>query len=138
LDHGFVVDDALGKQRASGSASGDVAPLVVAWIAARALGSIVTVPIIEELAFRGFLLRRIVSSDFTKVRYEQWHWPAVIISSIAFAAAHQQWIGGFAAGVAFAYAQKRRGLLSDAIVAHATSNALITVHVLSTGAWSLW
>lgn len=113
-------------------------PLALAWIVARALGSVVTVPIVEELAFRGFLLRRLIGSDFTRVRYDQWHWPAVLISSLAFAAAHQQWIGGFAAGLLYAYAQKRRGLLSDAIVAHAVTNALITVEVLVAGHWSLW
>jgi exosortase E/protease (VPEID-CTERM system) len=113
-------------------------PLAVAWIAARALGSVVTVPIVEELAFRGFLLRRLTASDFTKVRYDQWHWPAVLISSLAFAAVHQQWIGGFAAGLLYAYAQKRRGLLSDAILAHAVTNALITIEVLVAGHWYLW
>jgi hypothetical protein len=60
------------------------------------------------------------------------------ISSLAFAAVHQQWIGGFAAGVLYAYAQKRRGLLSDAIVAHAVTNALIAMQVLFAGHWSLW
>lgn len=113
-------------------------PLAVAWVMARALGSVVTVPIIEELAFRGFLLRRLIGSDFTKVPYGQWHWPAAFISSLAFAAAHQQWIGGFVAGLAYAYAQKRRGLLSDAILAHAVTNALITAEVLLAGHWGLW
>jgi exosortase E/protease (VPEID-CTERM system) len=113
-------------------------PLAFAWVVARALGAIVTVPIAEELAFRGFLLRRLVASDFTKVRYDQWHWPAVLISSIAFAALHQQWIGGFIAGLVYAYAQKRRGLLSDAIVAHAVTNALIAIEVLTLGHWALW
>ena len=44
----------------------------------------------------------------------------------------------FAAGVLYAYAQKRRGLLSDAIVAHAVTNALIAMQVLFAGHWSLW
>jgi membrane protease YdiL (CAAX protease family) len=61
-----------------------------------------------------------------------------LISSLAFAAAHQQWIGGFVAGLAYAYAQKRRGLLSDAIVAHAVTNALIAAEVLLAGHWGLW
>ena len=113
-------------------------PLVVVWILGRLLGAVLVVPVVEELAFRGFLLRRLVRSDFTKVPYDQWHWPAVLISSLAFAAAHQQWIGGFAAGVLYAYAQKRRGLLSDAIVAHAVTNALIAAQVLLMGHWSLW
>ena len=97
-----------------------------------------TVPIMEELAFRGFLLHRLIGRDFTKVLYEQWNWPAVLVSSVPFAAAHQQWIGGFVVGVAYAYAQKRRGLLSDAIIAHAVTNALITMQVLVAGHWSLW
>jgi exosortase E/protease (VPEID-CTERM system) len=113
-------------------------PLVAVWVIGRMLGAVLVVPIVEELAFRGFLLRRVIASDFTKVPYDQWHWPAVLISSLAFAAAHQQWIGGFAAGVLYAYAQKRRGLLSDAIVAHAVTNALIAMQVLLGGHWSLW
>lgn len=114
------------------------APIAVVWIVFRAMGSVITIPIVEELAFRGFLLRRLIGSDFTKVPYDKWQWPAVLISSLAFAAAHQQWIGGFAAGVLYAYAQKRRGLLSDAIIAHATTNALITMQVLLVGHWGLW
>lgn len=113
-------------------------PVRVAWIASRALGAIVTVPIVEELAFRGFLLRRLIASNFTRVPYDAWRWPAVLLSSVAFAALHQEWLGGFAAGVLFAYAQKRRGLLSDAILAHAVSNALIAVQVLAAGHWWLW
>ena len=113
-------------------------PIRVAWIISRALGAIVTVPVVEELAFRGFLLRRLIGSSFTRVPYDQWRWYAVLISSLAFAAVHQEWLGGFAAGVLYAYAQKRRGLLSDAIVAHATSNALIAIQVLAAGHWSLW
>jgi len=113
-------------------------PLVGVWIIARVLGSILVVPIVEELAFRGFLLRRVISSDFTKVPYDRWHWPAVLISSLAFAAVDQQWIGGFVAGLLYAYAQKRRGLLSDAITAHAVTNALIAIQVLFAGHWSLW
>ena len=113
-------------------------PLAAAWILAHALGSVMTVPVVEELAFRGFLLRRLIGSDFTKVPYERWSWSAVLISSLAFAAVHQQWMGGFVAGLLYAYAQKRRGLLSDAIVAHAVTNALIAAEVLIAGHWSLW
>jgi len=113
-------------------------PLMVVWIIARVLGSVLVVPMVEELAFRGFLLRRLVASDFTKVPYDRWYWGAVLISSLAFAAVDQQWIGGFAAGFLYAYAQKHRGLLSDAIVAHAVTNALIAIQVLFAGHWSLW
>ena len=113
----------LGEQTTTGAA----APLII-----------VNGPIVEELAFRGFLLRRIIARSFDEVSYEQWTWPAVLGSSLLFAAFHQQWLGGFVAGVLYAYAQKRRGLLSDAIVAHAVTNALIAAQVLIAGHWSLW
>ncbi|MEM7136214.1 MAG: exosortase E/protease, VPEID-CTERM system [Myxococcota bacterium] len=108
------------------------------WIASRVVGSTITVPIIEELAFRGFLLRRLIARDFTKVPYDTFRMSAIILSSIAFAAADQQWVAGFVAGVAYAYAQGRRGLLSDAILAHSVTNALIALQVLAFGHWSLW
>lgn len=113
-------------------------PLAAVWIIGRLLGAVLVVPVVEELAFRGFLLRRIIGSEFEQVRYERWSWLAVLGSSLVFAAFHQQWIGGFAAGVLYAYAQKRRGLLSDAILAHAVTNALIAAQVLLAGHWSLW
>lgn len=113
-------------------------PIALTWIVARVFGAVITVPIVEELAFRGFLLRRLIDSRFTRVPYDRWRWSAVLISSLAFAAVHQEWLGGFAAGMLYAYAQKRRGLLSDAIVAHAISNGLITLQVLFAGHWSMW
>ena len=40
------------------------AGLAAAWLLVRVLGSVVTVPIAEELAFRGYLLRRLISANF--------------------------------------------------------------------------
>ncbi len=114
------------------------APIRGLWISARVLGATLTIPIAEELAFRGFLLRRLISADFTSVSYRQWSWPAVVLSSLAFAMVHQAWLAAFFAGVLYAYAQQRRGLLSDAILAHAVTNALIAAQVLVGGQWSLW
>jgi membrane protease YdiL (CAAX protease family) len=39
------------------------------WITLRVLGAVVTVPLAEELAFRGFLMRRMVSRDFESVPF---------------------------------------------------------------------
>ena len=47
--------------------SGLSAPARAAWLTVRTLAAVVTVPIAEELAFRGFLLRRLVSADFGSV-----------------------------------------------------------------------
>jgi exosortase E/protease (VPEID-CTERM system) len=108
-----------------------------AWLAVRVTGSVLVIPLVEELAFRGFLLPWLVSPDFEKVPPRAWTWSAVILSSMAFGALHEHWVLGFLAGLAFAAARLRRGRLSDAVLAHAVANAVVAAAALS-GLWALW
>ena len=39
----------------------------VIWLIFRIVGSVVTVPLAEELAFRGYLMRRLIATDFEAV-----------------------------------------------------------------------
>ena len=92
----------------------------------------------EELAFRGFLVRRLISTDFTEVAPGQFTWASFAISSILFGALHGRWLAGTLAGLLYALALYRRRELSDSVVAHATTNTLIAIYVLATGSWSMW
>jgi CAAX prenyl protease-like protein len=109
-----------------------------AWVIFRVVGSVVTVPMAEELAFRGYLTRRLMAADFESVPLRRFSWPAVLVSSLLFGVLHGRWLAGFLAGLAYALVLSRRGRLSDAVLAHATTNALIAGYVLATGTWSLW
>jgi exosortase E/protease (VPEID-CTERM system) len=108
------------------------------WILGRVAGSVVVVPVVEELAFRGYLLRRLQSADFTNVLHTRFTWLSFLGSSLAFGLLHQSWLAGCLAGMAFACAQYRRGRLGDAVLAHAVANLLIAGYVLGWGRWSLW
>ncbi len=108
------------------------------WMAFRMIGAIVTVPIAEELAFRGYAIRKLISSDFESVPAGSFTWLSFAVSSILFGALHGNWIAGTVAGIAFAIALYRRGDLSDAVVAHGTANAMLAAYVLATHSWSLW
>jgi exosortase E/protease (VPEID-CTERM system) len=111
----------------------------ITWIFFRVLAAVITVPIAEELAFRGFLLRRFIAADFESVSLQRWSFLAVAGSSIAFGLLHgDRWLAGTLAGLLYAGAQKCRGRLGDAVVAHGITNALIAVWVLWGGNWSLW
>ena len=80
-------------------------PLAAAWLFARLLGFLVLVPIVEELAFRGFLARRIIDSDFDKVPLGTFSWSSFLVSSAVFGAMHGRlWIVGTLAGMLFAAA----------------------------------
>ena len=101
----------------------------IGWIAIRALASSTTVPFAEELAFRGFLLRRLPGPL----------WLGVLLSSVAFGTLHgDRWIAGTVAGVGYALVYLRKGRVSEAIAAHALTNALIAGDVLAAGVWHLW
>jgi exosortase E/protease (VPEID-CTERM system) len=114
------------------------AGLRVGWVGFRVLGSVLTVPIAEELAFRGYVLPKLVTPDFETVRPGQCTWWACLVSSILFGMLHGRWLAGTLAGIGYALALRQRGQLADAVVAHMTTNALIAAYVLSQHAWSLW
>ena len=111
----------------------------VTWLVFRTLAAVITVPIAEELAFRGFLLRRLISPDFESVSLKRWTLLAVFGSSLAFGVLHgDRWIAGTVAGMLYAAAQRWRGRIGDAVVAHGVTNALISISVLWGSHWSLW
>jgi CAAX prenyl protease-like protein len=109
-----------------------------AWIALRVIGSVAIVPVVEELAFRGFLTRRLSSIDFQSIPLDRLYWPTLLISSAAFGLLHGRWLAGMLVGVLYGLALCRRGKLGDAIIAHAVTNGLIAATVLATGDWTMW
>jgi exosortase E/protease (VPEID-CTERM system) len=108
------------------------------WLGWRILGAVVTVPLAEELAFRGYLLRRLVAHDFQAVSARRFSWVGLLVSSLAFGALHGRLLAGTLAGMCYALAYRRRGELADAVVAHAATNAALAVWVMTVGSWSDW
>ena len=114
-------------------------PWALVWLLFRLLGSTVTVPIAEELFFRGFVVRRCIDADADRVPVGTFTWLAFVVSSVAFGALHgQAWFAGIVAGMLFAGALAWRRSLADAVVAHATTNALLSLYVIATGSWTQW
>jgi exosortase E/protease (VPEID-CTERM system) len=134
LDRGSHPENGIATGLAGMSPSGRIV-----WIFFRALAAITTVPLAEELAFRGFLFRRIVSVEFESVAFARFSYPAFVGSSLAFGLLHgDRWIAGTLAGMGYAAAMIRRGRISDAITAHVVTNALLAAWVLYSGQWYYW
>jgi exosortase E/protease (VPEID-CTERM system) len=142
----FALWIALDRWVASTSASGTVPGLNpdhgaawIAWLVLRILGAVAAVPIAEELAFRGFLLRRLVATAFDKVDYRDAPVLALLGSSVAFGLMHgTRWLAGALAGLVYALVLRRRGRIGEAVAAHATTNALLAIWVIARGDWRLW
>ena len=109
------------------------------WILSRALIASLIVPVVEELAFRGFLMRRIASADFTSIRFADVRVMALLTSSLVFGVSHGGfWLPGAVAGLLFGVVAIRTNRFGEAVCAHAVANALLVGTVLLFDQWQLW
>jgi len=106
--------------------------------AVRLFGAVMVVPIMEELFWRSFLLRYLVSSRFDTVKLGTFTPFSFVVSVILFGIEHNLWLAGIMAGVAYTLLLYRCGDLWPCIVAHAVTNFALGVHVLSTQEWKWW
>lgn len=100
---------------------------LIAWYLLRGLGTVILVPLIEELFFRDYLERRLQLKEGTI-----WTIIAAVVSAGFFAALHNRWAEAFVAGLIFSWLA-RRGRITDAIVAHSTANLIVFTAALATG-----
>ena len=107
------------------------------WLAARLVGTAAIIPIVEELAFRGYLHRAFTARRFNDAPEAKFGWLAFIATSVLFGAVHQRWLAGALSGAAFAVALYRSGRIGGAIFAHATANLTIALYAIAFSAWSL-
>ncbi|MFN7994954.1 MAG: CAAX prenyl protease-related protein [Bryobacteraceae bacterium] len=105
----------------------------------RVIESVVLVPILEELFWRGWLMRWLIRADFTKVPLGTYTPNSFWIVAVLFAAEHgPYWEVGFIAGIAYNWWATRTRNLADCIVAHAVTNAVLAAYVLTFDQWQYW
>ena len=95
-------------------------------------------PLVEEIFFRGLLLRALQTVTSQRFRTAVGGWLPVLTSGILFAAAHVQGVQFFGlalTGVALAMIRVRERRLAPSVMAHAGFNliALLTAYFLSAG-----
>jgi CAAX prenyl protease-like protein len=105
----------------------------------RTLRAAVFVPIAEELFWRGWLMRWIISQDFEKVPLGAWSARSFWIVAVLFAAEHGAlWDVGLAAGILYNGWMVRTKSLGDVILAHGVTNACLSAYVVLAGQWQYW
>jgi exosortase E/protease (VPEID-CTERM system) len=110
-----------------------------AWLAARIIGHCLAAPFVEELAFRGYLMRRLQAFRFNDVPFRATAWAGIFISSLLFGALHgERWLAGNVVALVYAVSVRQTGRLATGFFAHATTNFLVTAYVLTTGDAGRW
>ncbi len=100
------------------------------------------VPFVEELFWRGFLMRWLVDTDrdFRKTPFGTWQLKAVAITTLMVTMAHSpvDWLGAIIFGSAMAWLAIRTKSLGACVVMHAVANLALGIYVLVTGQYGFW
>jgi uncharacterized protein len=126
----------------SGAAASSLAPHLKAnlgFLLLRALSSAIMIPILEELFWRGWLMRWLIDHDFLSVPLGKYVPSAFWIVALLFASEHgPYWEVGLAAGIVYNWWIVRTRNLADCILAHGVTNAVLSAYVVVTGQWQYW
>jgi len=107
-------------------------------VAFRILGLAAVVPVMEELFWRSYLLRRIQQLDFLALDPHTVGLRANLICAALFASEHSQWLAGLIAGLVYNCIYVRTRNLWMPIISHATTNAALGCWILATKQWQFW
>jgi uncharacterized protein len=112
--------------------------VVYTFIVFRLIGLSLLVPVAEEIFWRGFLARWMISEDWEQVALGAFTWGSFWGVVGLFTLAHPEWLAAatYCALInALLYWKKD---LWSCVVAHAVSNFVLGVYVLTTKTWELW
>jgi len=101
---------------------------------------VIIVPLLEEIFWRGFLLRYFVKEDFTKVAFGTYTHLSFFIVAVLFAAEHSRpdWIPAVLTGLLFNAVAVRTKSLFACVMAHAVTNFGLGLYIMATRQWGFW
>jgi CAAX prenyl protease-like protein len=109
----------------------------VLWL--RAIRAVAIVPVVEELFWRAWLMRWLISPHFETIPLGTWSATAFWVVAVMFASEHgPYWDVGLAAGMIYNWWMVRTRSLGDLVVAHAVTNTCLSAYVVWTGKWEFW
>jgi len=108
------------------------------FIGFRVFGAVVVVAFMEEIFWRGFLIRWIDDNNFKRVPIGTFSWKSFGFTVVFFGLEHNQWLVGMFCGALYNWLCYRRKDLFSCVLAHATSNAALAAWVLWRGDWKFW
>ena len=117
---------------------GEGSALAWLFIITRIAGSTLVVPPLEEVFYRSFLYRYIAKVDFQSVSLGHFAWTPFLLTALIFGFVHQEWLAGILCGFAYQGLVIWKKRLGDAMTAHAITNFLLGLWVVSKGAWQFW
>lgn len=106
----------------------------------RFLRLVVVVPILEEVFWRGFLMRYLIDDQFWRVRFGTFSWMSFLVVTLLFGLAHypDDFYAALVTGALYNYVAIRTKSLGSCILAHALTNLLLGIYIVWSGQWGYW
>ena len=117
---------------------GDDLTMIWFFAGVRIAGSTLVVPLLEEVFYRSFLYRYILSPNWLFTPHNLFDIRPFLSTSLIFGLAHQHWLAGVLCGLIYQGVVLRTNRLGDAITAHAITNFLLGLWVVTQKQWHLW
>lgn len=134
--HWLFHNPLLGTAQTSLSEAARLNPAI---LTLRTLRAALIVPIVEELFWRAWLMRWLISPVFEKIPLGAYQPAAFWICAVLFASEHgPYWDVGLIAGIAYNWWMIRTRSLGDVILAHAVTNACLSLYSITAGKWEYW
>jgi CAAX prenyl protease-like protein len=95
---------------------------------------------VEEIFWRGFLLRYLVSERFSAVAIGTFSWLSFTVVTLAFGLAHSpaDWVAALICGALYNVVAYRTRSLTSCVITHATTNLLLGLWIMQTRQWGFW
>jgi CAAX prenyl protease-like protein len=109
-------------------------------IAFRFLRLVIVVPMVEEIFWRGFLLRYLIDEKFNALPVGKFSWLSFSVVTVGFGFSHSRadWIAALITGALYNCIAYRTKNLTSCIVAHAVTNFLLGLWIMKTRQWGFW
>jgi hypothetical protein len=102
------------------------------------------VPFVEELFWRGFLMRYVVAEkrgiDWRLIPFGTHHWMSFWVTTLGVTLIHHtaDWPAAFVWGALMYWLAVRTRSLGSCLVMHAVGNLILGIYVLQTQQWGFW
>ncbi len=109
-------------------------------VSARFVRLVIVVPLVEEIFWRGFLLRYLIDDDFMDVPIGAFSWKSFGIVTAGFCLEHSfaDWPAAILTGALFNLVAYRTRSLSACVLTHAVTNLILGIYVMRSGQWGFW
>jgi CAAX prenyl protease-like protein len=106
----------------------------------RIIRLVIVVPLVEEIFWRGFLLRFLIDEHFERVPFGAFSWVSFVVVAALFGFSHspEDWAAAVFTGACYNLVAYRTKSLLSCVLAHAITNLLLGIWILQTKQWGFW